>query len=96
MACSSSGNLEYHEEYATNIYELLKSDYRVEIDLRNEKLSYKMRESVVRKIPITVIIGQKEVDNQTVSYRKFGSEETITVSNEEFMAFLKQVNHNKE
>ena len=89
-------NLEYHEEYATNIYELLKSDYRVEIDLRNEKLSYKMRESVVRKIPITVIIGQKEVDNQTVSYRKFGSEETITVSNEEFMAFLKQVNHNKE
>ena len=55
-----------------------------------------MRESVVRKIPITVIIGQKEVDNQTVSYRKFGSEETITVSNEEFMAFLKQVNHNKE
>lgn len=89
-------NLEYHEEYATHIYELLKSDYRVEIDLRNEKLSYKMRESVVRKIPITVIIGQKEVDNQTVSYRKFGSEETITVSNEEFMAFLKQVNHNKE
>lgn len=89
-------NLEYHEEYATHIYELLKSDYRVEIDLRNEKLSYKMRESVVRKIPITVIIGQKEVDNQTVSYRKFGSEETITVSKEEFMAFLKQVNHNKE
>ncbi len=89
-------NLEYHEEYATNIYELLKSDYRVEIDLRNEKLSYKMRESVVRKIPITVIIGQKEVDNQTVSYRKFGSEETTTVSKEEFMDLLKQVNHNKE
>lgn len=89
-------NLEYHEEYATHIYELLKSDYRVEIDLRNEKLSYKMRESVVRKIPITVIIGQKEVDNQTVSYRKFGSEETTTVSKEEFMDLLKQVNHNKE
>ena len=54
-------NLEYHESYANEVYELLKNDYRVEIDLRNEKLSYKMRESVVRKIPITVILGQKEV-----------------------------------
>lgn len=89
-------NLEYHESYANEVYELLKNDYRVEIDLRNEKLSYKMRESVVRKIPITVILGQKEVDEKTISYRKFGSEETTTVSQEKFILFLKKLLEEKE
>ncbi|MCI8575753.1 MAG: threonine--tRNA ligase [Bacilli bacterium] len=89
-------NLEYHEMYANEIYEMLRNDYRVEIDRRNEKLSYKMRESVVRKIPITIILGQKEVDEEMISYRKFGSEETITVSKEDFLNLLKQMNDQKE
>ena len=89
-------NLEYHESYANEIYDLLRNDYRIEIDKRNEKLSYKMRDSVVRKIPITVILGQKEVDEKTVSYRKFGRDETTTVSVSEFMSFLKKLLEEKE
>ena len=84
-------NLEYHEEYARSVYELLQEKgYRVDIDLRNEKLSYKMRESVVRKIPVTLILGQKEADENLISYREFGSQETITLSKEEFVSYFSQ------
>ena len=83
-------NNEYHLEYANEIYELLKDKgYRVQLDDRNEKLGYKMRESVMKKIPYSIIIGQKEVDNKNISYRKHGSEETITVLVDEFIEFLK-------
>lgn len=89
-------NLEFHEKYAKEIFTYLKeNDYRVEIDIRNEKLSYKMRESVMRKIPITLIIGQKEVDENTISYRNFGSNETFTISQEEFYELLENMLSNK-
>ena len=80
-------NNEYHLEYANEIYNSL-SDYRVALDDRNEKLGYKMRESVTKKIPVTLILGQKEVDNKTISYRLYGSEETQTVTFEEFQKML--------
>ncbi len=83
-------NNEYHLDYAKEIFDVLQENgYRVSLDDRNEKLSYKMRESVIQKIPVTVILGQKEVDNKTISYRVYGSEETITVSKEEFLSYLK-------
>ena len=82
-------NNEYHLEYATKIYDLLKEkDYRVQLDSRNEKLGYKMRESVMKKIPYSIIIGQKEVDSNTISYRKYGSEETITTNLEDFQNLI--------
>lgn len=80
-------NNEYHLGYCEDLLKKLK-DYRAELDSRNEKLGYKMRESVTKKIPITVIIGQKEVDGNLVSYRKFGSEETFTVTFDEFIKML--------
>ncbi len=83
-------NLEYHLEYAKQIKDLLASNYRVNLDNRNEKLSYRMRESVIKKIPVTVILGQKEVDNNLISYRLYGSEETHTVSVEEFKSYLQE------
>ena len=64
-------------------------DIRAELDDRNEKLSYRMRESQTRKIPYTLIIGDKEKENKTVSYRLYGSEETTTVSLEEFEELIK-------
>ena len=83
-------NLEYHEEYTRSLESWLRDqNIRVTADYRNEKLSYKMRESVVKKIPVTVIVGQKEVDNETISYREFGSEETTTVTKDEFLNYLK-------
>ena len=83
-------NLEYHEEYTRSLESWLRDqNIRVTADYRNEKLNYKMRESVVKKIPVTVIVGQKEVDNETISYREFGSEETTTVTKDEFLNYLK-------
>ena len=83
-------NLEYHLEYAKQIKDLLASNYRVNLDNRNEKLSYRMRESVIKKIPVTIILGQKEVDDNLISYRLYGSEETHTVSVKEFLSYLQE------
>ena len=82
-------NNEYHLEYAKEVLEELKSaGFRVELDDREEKLGYKLRESVMKKIPITVILGQKEVDDKTISYRLYGSEETTTVTIDEFTQYV--------
>ncbi len=87
-------NNEYHLDYCEELKEKLSS-YRVELDKREEKLSYKMRESVVRKIPLTLIIGQKEVDDKTVSYRPYGSNETTTLKVDEFLKFVEDKIQNK-
>ena len=84
-------NNEYHLEYANKIKDLLKeNNFRVELDDREEKLSYKMRESQTKKNPYTLIIGDKERDNNQVSYRKHGTNETITLSIDEFVTILKE------
>ena len=90
-------NNQYHLEYAKEVYELLKENgFRVELDDREEKLGYKMRESVMKKIPYSIILGQKEVDNKNISYRVHGSEDTITVSKEEFINLIKDKIEKKE
>ena len=63
---------------------------RVNLDDRNEKLSYKMRESQTKKNPITLILGDKEVESSTISYRKFGSTETYSLPKEIFIKTLKE------
>ena len=89
-------NIQYHEEYAREVYEALRNaGFRVELDARNEKLGYKLRESVIKKVPYMLILGQKEVDNKTVSFRRAGSEETITVSLEEFVELINNDVKNK-
>ena len=83
-------NNTYHLEYAEKVYEELKDmGIRTELDDRNEKVSYRMRESVIKKIPYTIILGQKEVDDNLISYRIHGSEDTITVSKDEFYKKIK-------
>jgi threonyl-tRNA synthetase len=62
--------------YAVEIQELLKrSDFRVELDLRNEKISYKIRENSLQKIPYLIIIGKKEMEEKSVTLRSFGSKD---------------------
>ena len=86
----------YHLEYSKEIMEKLKeNNIRVELDDREEKLGYKLRESVIKKIPYTLIIGQKETDENKISYRKYGTEETVTVTLEEFINKLKLEIENK-
>ena len=83
-------NNEYHLRYAKEIEKLLlENGIRVELDSREEKLGYKLRESVTRKIPVLLVLGDKEKENGNVSYRKYGTEETITVSKEDFVTLLK-------
>ena len=77
---------EHHLEYAQKLAEQLDSaGIRVKIDDRDEKMGYKMRESQTKKIPLTLILGDKEVENDSVSYREFGKQETTTVSSGEFI-----------
>ena len=90
-------NNEYHLDYCKEIYKLLNdNDFRVTLDSRNEKLGYKLRESVIKKIPYTLIIGQKEVDSNTISYRRYGTEETINISIQEFINIIKNDIKNKK
>ena len=78
-------------EYAKDVYnKLLELGYRVELDDRNEKLSYKMRESQIKKIPLTLILGDREKESKTISYRKYSSQDTTTVSQEEFLEYLEK------
>ena len=88
-------NNEYHLEYASKIKDLLEqNNLRVELDSREEKLSYKMRESQTKKIPYTLILGDKEKDTNTISYRVHGSNETTTMDTQEFIDKL--INQIKE
>lgn len=82
-------NNNYHLEYANEIYKMLKdASVRVELDDRDEKLSYKMRESQTKKIPITLILGDKERDENLVSYRRHGSLKTYSVTKDTFKELL--------
>ena len=84
-------NNNYHLDYAKEVVELLKDNgFRVVLDDRDEKLSYKMREAQIKKYPYNLILGQKEVDARTVSYRLHGEEETTTVDLDEFINKIKK------
>ena len=84
-------NMKYHNEYCEKLKEiLLEEDIRVEYDNSKEQMNKKVRLSNVMKNPITVIIGDNERDNNLVSYRKYGSEETNTLSIEEFIKYIKE------
>lgn len=76
----------YHLEYAESVEILLKDNgFRVEVDRRDEKLGYRMRDSQTRKIPYTLILGDKEAENDTISYRKYGEQATETVEKQQFI-----------
>jgi threonyl-tRNA synthetase len=64
------------DDYAVEIQETLKSSgFRVEMDLRNEKISYKIRENSLQKIPFLLIVGKKEMEEKSVTLRTFGSKD---------------------
>lgn len=79
-------NNDYHLEYAKKIQNLLnENNIRCELDARDEKLSYKMRESQTKKIPVTIILGDKERDNNQISFRRFQSQQTTTLEQQAFI-----------
>ena len=79
-------NNNYHLEYAKEIVSKLKENgFRVVLDDRDEKLGYKMREAQIKKYPYNLILGQKEVDSDTISYRLHGEENTVNMNTEDFI-----------
>ena len=90
-------NNEYHLEFVKDLEkELLDNDIRVKVDDRDEKLGYKMREAQIKKIPLTLVIGDKERDSKTITYREFGKQDQITVSIDEFIDKIKNCIKNKD
>lgn len=82
-------NNNYHLEYAKEVYDALKEkNVRVELDDREEKLSYKMRNAQTKKIPIILVLGDKEKDGNLVSYRRHGSDKTYSVDKDMFISLL--------
>ena len=81
---------EEHNEYAKKIFkELFKEGIKCEVDLRNQKINYKIREHSLSKVPLLLICGSKEVKAKTVTVRKLGSE------NQETIKFLKALENIK-
>ena len=79
-------NVDLHYDYARLLQGELKSQgVRVEIDDRNEKMGYKIREAQMKKIPYQIVVGDQEVENQEVNVRKYGSEKQESVEKDEFI-----------
>jgi threonyl-tRNA synthetase len=88
---------EYHLEYAEKLVKLLEeAGLRVNLDAREEKLGYRMREAQTRKYNYNLILGNSERDENKVSFRKHGSEETVTMEIDEFINMLLNEIKNKE
>ena len=80
-----------HMDYA---FELKKKMFdlglRVEVDDRNEKVGYKLREAQVKKIPYMLVVGDQEMENGTVNMRKHGEKDTATMPVDEFIAYIQK------
>jgi threonyl-tRNA synthetase len=84
-------NLEHHEDYAKFVDHKLKDlNYRSELDLRNEKLGYKIREAQTQKVPYSLVIGDKEKEEGLVTYRQYGKQEQVTVTIDQFIEMMKE------
>ncbi|MCR8969447.1 threonine--tRNA ligase [Facklamia sp. 7083-14-GEN3] len=82
-------NLEAHGEKVEEIYHALRNvGVRVEMDLRNEKLGYKIRSAQTSKVPYQLVIGDQEVESGSVNVRRYGQENSESVSVEDFIAMI--------
>lgn len=89
-------NALYHLDYARDVEkELKKHGIRVNVDSRNEKLGYRLREAQTAKTPIQLILGDKEVENQTVNLRRYGESNQHTVSVQAFVELILDEIENK-
>ena len=80
-------------DYALKIQTLLKEKgIRTEVDLRNEKISYKVREHSSRKVPIIMAIGKNEKANETVSIRRIGSKDTEVIDLDKALKLIEKEN----
>jgi len=86
-----------HGKYSEKIRDLLqKNGFRAQSDLRKEKIAYKIRDHSMQKTPFLLVVGDKEMDNETVSVRARGGEDLGEMSIKEFMDILKKKINAKE
>ena len=86
-----------HGKYSEKIRDLLqKNGFRAQSDLRKEKITYKIRDHSMQKTPFLLVVGDKEMDNETVSVRARGGEDLGEMSIKEFMGILKKKINAKE
>ena len=80
------------DKYADYAYEIKRKMFdlgiRVEVDDRNEKIGYKIREAQVKKIPYSIIVGESELENKNISVRKRREKDTVTMDTDTFIANL--------
>lgn len=79
-------NLDAHGDYAKKVRdELNKRGFRAEVDFRNEKLGYKIREAQTQKVPYTLVLGDKEMADDSVNVRPYGTDKELAKSLDEFI-----------
>ena len=79
-------NLDLHSDYAKDIQkQMAAKGLRVKLDLRNEKMGYKIREAQTQKIPYTLVVGDQELADQTVSVRRYGEKDAADEPLKEFI-----------
>ncbi len=75
-----------HLEYALEVEKALKAKgIRVSVDSRDEKLNYKIRESQTKKVPYTLVLGDNESSSKSITYRHFGTTESVNMPLQEFV-----------
>ena len=83
MVCPIS---EENNDYVKKLFEdLFKEGIKCEVDLRNQKINYKIREHSLAKVPVIVVCGKKEVADNTVTLRRLGSEKQETIKREDLI-----------
>lgn len=89
-------NPELHADYAFNLNQQLKNvGIRSEVDDRNEKLGYRLREAQMSKIPLQIVVGDGEIENQSVNVRCYGQKESHSMALEEFISWIKKADQER-
>lgn len=87
---------ENHNEYAQKVAKLFrKNKFRISVDNRNEKLGFRLREAQMRHVPVEIVVGDGEVENNSITIRRFGSKESLTLPLEEALHNLQDEVNNK-
>ncbi len=82
---------EIHGEYAYKLKEqLMSKGFRVDVDDREEKVGYKIREAQMQKIPYMLVVGDEEMNNNSVNMRKYSEQKSVTISFDEFVEILEK------
>lgn len=90
-------HFEHHGEYARKLNQQLKDlGFRSEVDDRNEKLGYRLREAQMKKIPLQIVIGDGEIEKGEVNLRKYGHKDSENLSLEDFITYITRKVENKE